>query len=306
MFGFFSLKKGRQPVLSERTQWLNLRIRWITEGALIPEQQLARARVVAGQMDAADFDLIPAVLRLEFSAPTHLKEQFSEFCSWADTRFESAFLMLKESGAPAMSALRRIALGEYDWQQGMALGVLAELAAQGIEADATAQLVSRELKYWRYETVLRGLNGICKFAACNDKVADALLDLAADWGKDDTIEELGILEPLSVFAPRVAEKRQSVLYSLLDEGGRGVPRTPFQEGFVVTENGEPFGELPEVSGLTDDYHAIRAALALQRIYPDRPELREQLEHLRDHHANSSLRDELSDLLAVISGRGDAC
>ncbi|ODT68176.1 hypothetical protein ABS71_09985 [bacterium SCN 62-11] len=277
-------------------QWLNLRIRWITEGSLIPDEQSSRARIVAAEMMPEDFDLISSVLRLEFSAPAHLKEQFSEFCSWADARFESIFLMLRQCGAAAVPVLRRITTGVYDWQQGMALGVLADLASQGFDTEATAQLVSRELKYWRYETLQRGLNGVCKLAACNESVADALLKLGADWGKDDPIEELGILETLSVFAPNVAARREAELYNLMRQAGRGVPRPPILEGFVVDEAGEVFGELPEASGLTEDYHAIRAALALNRIYPDRPEPREQLEHWRDHHGNKSVREQLAELL----------
>lgn len=81
--------------------------------------------------------------------------------------------------------------------------------------------------------------------------------------------------------------------------GRGVPREPVLEGFVVNEAGEVTGDLPDVSGLSEDYHAIRATLALQRIYPDRPELRAQLEHWRDHPANPAIRDQLAEVLSSL-------
>lgn len=280
-----------------RGEWLNLRIRWITEGSLIPDEQLNRARLVAGQLLPKDFEWIPSLLNLEFSPPDHLQENFAGLCSWADARFDSIFLMLREAGAPAMPVLHHIARGVYDWPQGMALGVLAELAAQGVEVEASAYLVSKELKYWRYETVMRGIYGVCKFAACNEQVADALLKLASDWGSDDPIEELGILEPLSMFAPGLAARRDSLLYQLMQEAGRGTPRTAIHEGFVVNEKGEISGEQPAVSGLTKDYHAIRAALALQRIYPERLDIREQLLHWRDHHENPTMRQQLCELLS---------
>ena len=281
-----------------RGEWLNLRIRWITEGSLLPDQQSVRAGVVAGELLPGDFEWIPSLLSLEFSPPDSLRDQFSGFCSWADARFDSIFLMLRAAGAPAMPVLHHIVRGAYDWPQGMALGLLAELAAQGIELQASADLVAKNLKFWRYETIMRGMNGICRLAACNDQVAEALLELAADWGSDDPIEELQILEPLSVFAPRVAARRESALTELMGKTGRGVPREPVREGFVVNEAGEVSGDVPEVSGLTEDYQAIRAALALQRTYPDRLELRAQLEHWRDHHRDQAVRSQLAEVLLV--------
>lgn len=298
MFGF--LFKKVIVGTPSRGEWLNLRVRWITEGSLIPDEQLDRARIVAGQLLPTDFEWIPSLLKLEFSPPAHLRENFAEFCSWADARFDSIFLMLQEAGAPAMPVLHHIARGVYDWPQGMALGLLAELAAQGVEVEASAYLVSKELKYWRYETVMRGIHGVCKFAACNEQVADALLKLASDWGSEDPIEELEILEPLSMFAPGLAGRRAASLYHLMQEAGRGTPRTALHEGFVVNEKGEISGEQPPVSGLTEDYHAIRAALALQRIYPARPEIREQLLHWREHHGSQSVRQQLSELLSADS------
>ena len=294
---FAGLFKKLVVGVPSRGEWLNLRIRWITEGSLLVDEQLVRARVVAAQLLPGDFEWIPSLLRLDFSPPQNLGEEFSGFCSWADARFESIFLLLREAGAPAMPVLHHIVRGAYDWPQGMALDVLAELAARGIEPEASAQLVCRNLESWRYETVMRGIQGLCKFAACNDQVADALLELACDWGSEDPIEELEILEPLSVFAPALAAKREASLCNLMQQAGRGVPRSAFHEGFVVNENGEISGEQPPVSGLTEDYHAIRAALALWRIYPHRPELREQLLQWRDQHGNPSVRDQLADLLS---------
>lgn len=65
MLGYFYRWAQRDPSL--RAGQLNLHIRWVTEGSLVPGQQEERAGVVASELQSDDFGWIPALLLQEFA-----------------------------------------------------------------------------------------------------------------------------------------------------------------------------------------------------------------------------------------------
>jgi hypothetical protein len=227
----------------------------------------------------------------------------SDYVSWVEAYHAALFEVWYHVGARALPALRAIAFGPYDWTQADATRVLCRLALQGLETDLTAQQIADALPNWRYEQVLRTCEAVATLAARSPALQAAYDQQIEAWANDNPVDALELVAQVATFSPDHARARFDPFLRAALAGGVLEGRTEFAGGGVFLEHED--GKLQRVDKGSDlpqdpEYHRIRAAVVLRRLFPADESIRLQLQHWAAHYPDPGVRDGLGALLRGVS------
>ena len=228
--------------------------------------------------------------------PREARKRYSGFMAWMDASRDAVYELLYAGGVPALGCLRRIAFGEYDWYQSRAVLVLCRLASEGIQTDEITTDIVRAVETWEWETVCGSLPGLSLLAIHSSELAQKLLQLSDDWAQDEPIEQLEVLEPLSIHVPEVARERVDALYRLMREQGKGMARSELADGHTVVVGNEIQAQSGRAYPRVPDLHAIRAGLVLRRLRPEDSEVEGILRDWAENHPDPRIQRELNEIL----------
>jgi hypothetical protein len=281
---------------------INEKIRWIAQTIKDRKIFQERAATVAGELGNGDIEILPQFFHNESSPPPELQADFPGFGDWLSARQFAIFEVLYNFREAALPVLRRVAFGTYDWTQANAIEILCRFGIEGIEREQLAEEIAAELPNWRSEAILYAMNGLAKFSPYAPALTEALQNLAEEWGADEPIEALEILEPLVRHAPQTARQQEHLLRQVMRESGIG-QRSPLSDGQVVNlEESEEQMVWVAQSGRSHpsilDYHAIRAALMLYQLNPTDNEVITYLREWAEHHPNEQVRREVAETVGM--------
>lgn len=134
-----------------------MRINYVAEAVDDREEFSLRARIVAVEVGSGGIDRLLSEFHSEHTPPEHLKSRFSRLGAWIGARQFAIFEILFNIGPDAITGIRKVALGEYDWTQGNAIEILCRFAAKGIEAERTLSDLKDAIPTMREEALIYAL-----------------------------------------------------------------------------------------------------------------------------------------------------
>jgi hypothetical protein len=272
------------------------RIAWVAASIKDAEVFKDRARIAAEQLGPQSIRGLPRFFHNPPEEPSDVTGQFPGLGDWMAACQFAIFEILYHFREASLPLLRRVAFGPYDWTQANAIDILCRFGIEGIQRERIAQELAEDFPNWRYEAITYSIESLAKFAAFAPPVMQVLEDLIREWGKDDPIDALEIIEPLVRNVPESAKMYEPELRELMRTTGRQL-RDPLCDGHV--------GELTLEDGTTaivaggpthpsvEDYHAIRAAFLLKELFPDDTEVRANLEEWAESHPDAQMRKEIT-------------
>lgn len=273
-----------------------------------PHEFQAHARDVVQQLDAEQIDALTTFFHSPPAKPADVHDKFDRLGEWLSVCQYAIFEILYNCQEAALPLLRRVAFGPYDWTQARAIEVLCRFAREGIETETIAIELSQELRSWRYEAIMSTLPALAQCAAIAPSLLETLHALIREWQTDpDPIDAFEIIWYLSTTVPGAIRQYEIFIRRLMrGEGLHG--RSPLMDGHVVvTAADDHILETAAKSGPSypaiPDYHAIRAAFTLVRLFPADEEALAALQHWITTHPDPSIRQEIAGTLEhILSSR----
>lgn len=264
-----------------------------------------RARQAAQELGPQSIPALLSLMHRQGLEPPELKEDLQGLGAWLSLWQAALFEILYHLREAALPALRGVAYGEYDWTQCTAIGILCRLAIEGLERERIAAEIVADIPNWRYEAVLSTVDDLAQLAPYAPPVAGKLQEMAKEWAEDDPIEAMEIIGPLVRHAPETAAVFEPTLRHILREVGRD-SRSPLADGQVVqidSRDGE--AAFVALSGPTypslPDFHAVRAAMLLNDLFPGDPEATKSLQQWAEDHPDEAARQEIAEYLSEKRG-----
>jgi hypothetical protein len=275
-----------------------------------PNEFQAHAHRVAQQLDAEQIDALPTFFHNPPAKPADVYDKFERLGEWLSVCQYAIFEILYNCREAALPLVRRVAFGPYDWTQARAIEVLCRFAREGIETETIAIDLSQELPSWRYEAIISTLPALTQCAAIAPSLLKTLHSLIREWETDpDPIDAFEVIWYLSTTVPEAVRQYEPFIRRLMR--GEGLhDRSPLMDGqVVVTAVDDHVLEAVAKSGPSypaiPDYHAIRAAFTLVRLFPadEEEEALAALHRWITTHPDPTIRQEIAATLdRVLSSR----
>jgi hypothetical protein len=136
-----------------------------------------RAAKLADQLGEQSIPQLSKLYHGDPCPPPQYAEAFSGLGHWLSAKQFAIFEIYFHIGRPALTELRSVAFGEYDWIQGNALEVLCRFAAAGMDRDEIIQDIKRESPYFREEALFYALGPLIPLEDAMPGLKDVLTEL---------------------------------------------------------------------------------------------------------------------------------
>lgn len=282
------------------------RLYWVAEAHADLVERDRRARQVAQELTDRQYAQFPSLLANWTWTPHQFRPSCPGLFDWMDIWQAALFAVLRFSGGKGLATLRRVGFGPYDWPQGVAINVLATLASEGVETKQVNAEILAAIDGWRWETQMRALPGLAALSKESEGIAAWIEKQLIQVGSDDLIDALEWLEILVEPAPEMAKRHADLARRVAEDSGRGIPRTPLQDGQPVFEDGRLLVQSGREYPSIPDLHAIRASLILLQLFPEEAQHQKALQDWAESHPDEQLRAELRQRLSQLQpARPDA-
>ncbi len=266
------------------------KIAWVAASITTPETFHQRARLAAEALGPRCIPGLPAFFHKPPAIPGEVKDQFQGLGQWMEACQAAIFVILYYFREAALPLLRKVAFGLYDWTQARAIEILCKFALEGIERQQIERELAQALPQLRYETVMRIAGSLAQLAVVTPQLKAAFHALIREYMQDDPVDALDLIEALAFADPSSARGYEMFLRRLM-RGEMLTGRHPLLDGAVLEL--KPDGsEIVHGTPLPDDFHAIRAALVLLRLFPDDETVLAALHHWIATHPDEKVRQEL--------------
>lgn len=293
MFGWL----GAGPTKAQVAEQLGIVAATVGEGDGDDLAFTSKAKAAADVLGPASIRQLRKCFHKPPPKPAEASDRFNRLGEWMENCQFAIFEILYYLREPALPLLHAVADGPYDWTQPKAINVLCRLAIEGVDAQSTAWLVLRRLKTWSYETSLNARDAIAHLATISPDVMRAFHAWVRDWQDDgDPVDAFELVAALSRRAPAAAREHEAFLRGLMR--GKGLENrtalldekcTQVKPGVFAAVSGIEYPHLP-------DFHAIRAAAVLRRLFPDDAEAIARLQTWSQSHPEESIRNQIVTLL----------
>ncbi len=147
------------------------KIRWVAAsfGAMVEFR--SRGREAAGELGSESIEVLATMFHDEHSPPEELADKFPGLGAWITARQFAIFEIFYNLREPALTVLRRVAFGKYDWTQGNAIEVLCRLAAEGVEREQIIAEIWHAFPKIRHEAQLYSMRPLLSQAQDNPALA---------------------------------------------------------------------------------------------------------------------------------------
>lgn len=166
------------------------KIRWVAASIHESDEFRSRARAAANELGADSVEMLSTMFHSEHSPPKELAGKFPGLSDWIAARQFAIFEIYYHFRGAALTVLRRVAFGEYDWTQGNAIEVLCRLAAEDVDRDQIIADIRREFPSIRYEAQLYAIGPLLKQAKDNTALAEVLREFGDMPEYQDILQEL--------------------------------------------------------------------------------------------------------------------
>jgi hypothetical protein len=274
------------------------KILWVAVSIKSRDTFRARAKTAAEELGQEYINKLVEYLHNPPEKPKEAAGEFNKLGEWLSVCQHSIFEILYNFREAALPLLHRIAFGPYDWTQANAIEILCRLASEGVETEGIAEEICREMPEWRYEAIMYSLPHLAMLAAKSPLLMNSLRCLISEF-ESDPIDAFEVIINIASFAPDAAREYETFLRGLMC--GEGLENRPaFLDSKLMETENEGRKTLAAMSGHSypdiPDFHSIRAAFLLQKLFPDDEEVRAVLQQWSETHPDAKAQDEIKGYL----------
>ena len=110
-----------------------------------------RAEVAAQTLGSESIPILKTLYHGESCPPKEYEEQFNGLGDWLSAKQFAVFEIYYFLGSAALTELKEVAFGDYDWTQGNAIEILCRLAANGCQRKEIVSELKQNLPNMREE-----------------------------------------------------------------------------------------------------------------------------------------------------------
>jgi hypothetical protein len=153
------------------------KIRWVAAALHEPVEFRRRAQTVANDLGPNAIETLAQLFHSEHTPPAELADEFPRLGEWIAARQFAIFEMFYHFREAALTVLRRVAFGAYDWTQGNAIEILCRLAAEGIDRGRTLADLKLEIPAMQDTALLYAAGPLLHQASQSQELAAIIEEL---------------------------------------------------------------------------------------------------------------------------------